>query len=127
MTVTTSKYLQLLLEANHYRVLTSRNSEQAIEQVLQLQKQGRQPDLILTDIQMPGLTGLELIDGLRAAGTKSPILVMTGYGNREMTLRLRDRCCEDFLNKPFEEEELPARVKELLAKADAENQSEDTA
>jgi CheY-like chemotaxis protein len=107
--------VQFLLEANHYRVLTARSSEQALEQVLRLKELGRQPDLILTDIQMPGLTGLDLIDRLRQTGADAPILVMTGYSNHEMTLKLRERCCEDFLNKPFEEEELLSRVRKLLS------------
>ena len=104
--------IRFILEANGYAVLTARSTEAALARLAGLRGEGRQADLILTDIQMPGPTGLELIERLAAAGEKTPILVMTGYSDLET--RLRDRGIEHLLDKPFEEEDLLREVRELL-------------
>jgi CheY-like chemotaxis protein len=70
-------------------------------------------DLILTDLQMPGPSGLELVQRLRDAGERAPVLVMTGYNDQETARRLRERGIEHFLDKPFEEGELLRRIREL--------------
>ena len=70
-------------------------------------------DLILTDIQMQGMTGLQLIDSLRASGIEAPVLVMTGYGNDESVRELKRKGCTEFLEKPFDEEDLLRKVRQL--------------
>ena len=105
--------IQFILQSNGYLTVTARGGEEALERLVGLRAQGRRIDLILTDIQMPGPTGLELIELFREAGEQAPVLVMTGYNDRETTRRLRERGIEHFLDKPFEEEELLRRIREL--------------
>jgi len=106
--------VQFILESAGYRVLTARNGAEALERIRSHGGPGGTVDLILSDVQMPGLTGLELIDAIRGLGVRAPVLVMTGYGNREMAEELKRRGCGEFLDKPFEEEELLERVRSLF-------------
>ncbi len=105
--------IQFILQSNGYRAVTARGGEEALERLAGWRAEGGRVDLILTDIQMPGPTGLELIELFRKAGEQAPVLVMTGYNDRETTRRLRERGIEHFLDKPFEEEELLRRVRQL--------------
>ncbi len=105
--------IQFILQSNGYLTVTARGGAEALERLSSLRAEGRRVDLILTDIQMPGPTGLELIELFREAGEQAPVLVMTGYNDQETTRRLRERGIEHFLDKPFEEEELLRRVRQL--------------
>jgi CheY-like chemotaxis protein len=105
--------IRFILESNGYAAVTARSGEEALERLAALRAQGRRVDLILTDIQMPGPTGLELIERLAESGERAPVLVMTGYNDQETTRRLRERGIQHFLDKPFEEEELLSRVRAL--------------
>jgi len=105
--------IQFILQSNGYAAVTARSGEEALGRLAALRAEGRRADLILTDIQMPGPTGLELIERLRETGERAPVLVMTGYSDQETSRRLRERGIEHFLDKPFEEEELLRRIREL--------------
>jgi CheY-like chemotaxis protein len=106
--------IQFILQSNGYAAVTARSGEEALERLARLRAEGRRVDLILTDIQMPGPTGLELIERLAESGEQIPVLVMTGYNDQETTRRLRERGIENFLDKPFEEEELLRRIRALV-------------
>jgi CheY-like chemotaxis protein len=105
--------IQFILQSSGYAALTARGAEEALERLAALKTEGRRVDLILTDLQMPGPTGLELIQRLRDAGELAPVLVMTGYNDQETARRLRERGIEHFLDKPFEEGELLRKIREL--------------
>ena len=105
--------IQFILQSNGYAALPARGGEEALERLAALRAAGRRVDLILTDLQMPGPTGLELVQRLRDAGVQAPVLVMTGYNDQETARRLRERGIEHFLDKPFEEGELLRRIREL--------------
>ena len=106
--------VRFILEAGGYAVLTARSGQEALARLAGLREQGRRADLILTDIQMPGPTGLELVERLVGAGEHGPVLVMSGYNDPETARKLRERGCEHFLDKPFEEEDLLREVRGLL-------------
>ncbi|OHD22571.1 MAG: hypothetical protein A2064_01355 [Spirochaetes bacterium GWB1_66_5] len=105
--------IQFILQSHGYAAVTARGGEEALERLAALRAEGRRVDLILTDLQMPGPTGLELIQRLRDVGVRAPVLVMTGYSDQETARRLRERGIEHFLDKPFEEEQLLRRIREL--------------
>lgn len=105
--------IQFILQSNGYTAVAARGGEEALERLSALRAAGRRVDLILTDLQMPGPSGLELIQRLREAGERAPVLVMTGYSDQETARRLRERGIEHFLDKPFEEGELLRRIREL--------------
>jgi len=106
--------VHFILSTHGYRVLTARSGEEALGRLESLRAAGRRPDLILTDLQMPGQTGLELIARLRAGEERAPILAMTGFNDPQTARRLEAAGCTCCLEKPFEEEQLLERIRELL-------------
>jgi len=104
--------LALSLEFEGYSVATAPDGEQALHSVA-----AETPDLMIVDVMMPGVDGLETCRRLRAAGNRLPILMLTArdvLGDRITGL---DAGADDYLVKPFALEELLARVRALLRPA----------
>jgi FixJ family two-component response regulator len=78
------------------------------------------PGCILLDVRMPGLNGLELQDALAAADRQLPIVFITGHGDVPMSVRAMKAGAEDFLPKPFDDEELLKAVAQALNKSQRE-------
>jgi len=72
--------------------------------------------LVLTDIRMPGMSGLELIGGMQGYGIDTPVLVLSGFADRQMVEKLRAAGCTDVLEKPFGPEALVRYVEGILGK-----------
>lgn len=72
------------------------------------------PDLIITDILMPYLSGLELIGIIKSKNPSLPIIVLSGLGEEETVLEAFNLGADDFLTKPFKPTDLELRVKRLL-------------
>lgn len=73
----------------------------------------QQPDLIVLDLNLPGLDGLELLARLRAARCASRVLILTARGELEHRIKGLRAGADDYLAKPFALEELVARVEAL--------------
>lgn len=71
-------------------------------------------DLLVLDIMLPGMSGLELIRRLRAEGIAVPLLLLTARDSVEDVVRGLDSGADDYLTKPFEIREFTARVRALL-------------
>ncbi len=110
--------MQFILEVADYRVTTVENGQEALDKILRYKNTENSIDLLITDIQMPGLTGLELMGELHRLKVDMPLLAITGYGNRELTAELMDRGCDKCLDKPIDEEELVKSVAALLENED---------
>ncbi|MFF1946066.1 response regulator transcription factor [Rhodococcus qingshengii] len=101
--------LEQLLRFEGYQVIQAADGVEALEQIELLR-----PDLALVDVVMPRLDGLSLCRLLRRHGHRIPILVLTArhlVGDRVAGL---DAGADDYLSKPFDTEELLARVRALL-------------
>lgn len=93
-----------------------------------LAEQTRQPhDLLILDLMMPGLDGLELCKKLRAAGCNTPILMLTAKSTELDRVLGLELGADDYLTKPFSLAELLARVKALLRRADLLLQAQQSA
>src|SRR4029453_10611916 len=67
----------------------------------------RQPfDIIITDLRMPGHSGLELVDEIRRRRLGTTGVVMTAYGSKEVAIEAMKRGAYDYLSKPFEADEV---------------------
>jgi DNA-binding response OmpR family regulator len=73
-----------------------------------------EPDLVLLDLMLPGLDGLEVCRRLRAEGFERPILILTARGQEADIVRGLDAGADDYLAKPFGLAELRARIHALL-------------
>lgn len=78
------------------------------------------PDLILADIRMPGLSGIELIEVLRKEGYKGKVIILTGYSDFEYARRAVSLNVSAYLLKPIEEEELCAFLESIKDQLDQE-------
>jgi two-component system, OmpR family, copper resistance phosphate regulon response regulator CusR len=79
-------------------------------------------DVILLDIMLPGLSGLEVCSRLRDAGLKVPVLLLTALGTAENVVVGLDKGADDYLVKPFKFIELLARIRSLLRRVDMQGQ-----
>jgi two-component system response regulator PhoP len=74
-------------------------------------------DAAVVDLGLPGLSGLEVIRQLRARGSRLPVLVLTARGRWQDKVEGLEAGADDYLTKPFQPEELLARLKALLRRA----------
>ncbi|QJD72069.1 response regulator transcription factor [Marinobacterium sp. LSUCC0821] len=71
-------------------------------------------DLIVLDVNLPGKDGFELLSSLRAKGVMTPVIMVTARADMADRITGLDRGADDYLVKPFEMEELEARIRALL-------------
>jgi two-component system KDP operon response regulator KdpE len=77
----------------------------------------QQPHLVIMDIIMPGLSGLEVLRRLRSDGSQVPVIMLTGRGFDDDKLAAFEAGADDYLTKPFSSRELVARVAAVLRRA----------
>jgi DNA-binding response OmpR family regulator len=76
-------------------------------------------DLMVLDVTLPGLDGFEVIRQLRAASLELPVLILTAHGDATSRVRGLDTGADDYMTKPFDFDELTARIRALLRRSDA--------
>ena len=76
-----------------------------------------EPELIVLDIMLPGLDGVGVLQRLRQAGSRVPVIMLTARGSTLDKVHSLDRGADDYLTKPFDIEELLARIRALLRRA----------
>lgn len=102
--------LKFRLEKEGYKILTAVDGKEAIDLI-----EEHSPELILTDIMMPFISGLEVISHVRnKLNLKTPIIVFSSAGQEEIVLKAFDLGATDFMSKPLSPNELVIRVKRLL-------------
>jgi two-component system KDP operon response regulator KdpE len=100
--------LRTSLQSSGYVVETASNGLEAFEKF-----EAHVPDLIITDLSMPEMSGLELTQAVRRVAT-TPILVLSVRDGDTMKVKALDEGADDYLTKPFSINELLARVRALL-------------
>ena len=97
------------LSAEGYRVTTAGNGEEALARV-----ESEEFDVIVTDIVMPGIDGLEVLERSRVLSPRAAVIVMTAYAALETAIAALRRGASDYLEKPFSVDLLKERVQRLL-------------
>lgn len=99
--------LQSVLEGEGYNLIMAENGPQAIEKA-----KAYQPDVILLDVMMPGMTGFEVCERIRSDSqvAEIPIIILTALDDRESLLTGLKAGADDFISKPFDRFELRARL-----------------
>jgi len=100
-------------------VSISARSYGSANEFLQTAKPGMAGCLVV-DVRMPGMSGLELLQTLKTRDIRIPVIVITGHGDVPMAVRAMKAGAFDFLQKPFNEQELLDRVLACLDKFDQE-------
>lgn len=105
-----SKLLQFKLEKEGYELFIASNGKEALDLI-----ESKNPDMILTDIMMPFISGLEVISHVRnKLDKKTPIMVFSSAGQEEMVLSAFNLGATDFMSKPISPNELIIRIKRFL-------------
>src|SRR5689334_6568166 len=106
------RFLRRNLTMSGYEVFIAENGKQAVEMV-----RLHQPDLILLDLCMPGeLDGLDVCAKVRQS-VQTPIIVLSAVTEEKQKVRALDLGADDYLTKPFGNDELQARVRACLRRA----------
>lgn len=105
------------LEAEGHEIVTAADGNEGA-----LRFRERTPDLVMTDLAMPGADGFELIRVVRAAG-QNPIIVISVRGGDSDKIRALDLGADDYVTKPFSVPELLARVRAQLRRSGMKEQS----
>jgi FixJ family two-component response regulator len=102
--------LQDLVEASGFQAISFGSAEAFVESGLH-----RDAACLITDIRMPGMSGLELQAKLRAEQSKIPIIFITAHGDEKMRMQAMRAGAVDFLTKPFDEKVLLDCLEAALA------------
>lgn len=108
------KVARMCLEKGDYQVVEAENGEEAIKKV----KEGDNPvmlDVIVTDINMPKVNGLEAIQFFQQEWPHVPLIVMTGYPNLESAKELMKQGLVDYLVKPVDKDKLTEAVGKAMS------------
>ena len=104
--------LRWLLEANSYRVRAYASAESFLAEYDE-----QQPGVLIVDVRMPGLSGLELQEQLIARKSTMPVVFITGHGDIPMAISTMKKGAVDFLEKPFDETALREIVGRMFEQA----------
>ena len=108
--------LKMQLESAKYDIIEAENGEEGIR----LMKEGSnllRVGLIICDIRMPKVNGVEAIQYIRENAPSKPILVVTGYPDNEMAVSLVKKGVRDYLVKPVRKDQLLKKVEAILNSA----------
>lgn len=103
------EFLEIMLAGDGYRVSTAASGEDAYDMYLK-----EKPDLVLTDVRMPGMSGLDLIGDIRAIDPFAPIIAITAYACADDAIRAVREGAYDYISKPFQIEDLRAVIRNAL-------------
>jgi len=105
------RFVRTELESDGYRVLVASNGRQAIEL-----HDSEHPALVILDLIMPDLDGFEVLRRIRVSA-RTPVIVLTARGSDVDKIRGLDLGADDYLTKPFNPEELAARMRAVLRRS----------
>src|SRR5688500_9133764 len=98
--------VSLILADEGYQVTAASDGEEGLAKALEIQ-----PDIVLCDVRMPRMTGLEFLDRYKAAHGSAMVIVMTAYGGMEMAIQAMKQGAYDYIPKPFSPDQLLLTLK----------------
>ncbi|MBG0790016.1 MAG: response regulator [Desulfovibrionaceae bacterium] len=116
----TLKMFSLLLSAYGYEVLTAENGKMGVDAFRE-----HSPWLVLTDIKMPVMDGIEVLKQIKAINPHTEVIVITGHGDMDLAIQALNLDATDFINKPLQRDALEKaleRAGERLAIARSEEE-----
>jgi len=106
-----TRVLKTMLSAQGYGIRTAADGQLALEEI-----KSWSPDLVITDLRMPNMDGLELCRRIRTE-SRIPIIVLSVKGEEKTKVEALDAGADDYVTKPFNVNELLARVRAALRRA----------
>ena len=112
--------VEYVLKPNGYIPLVARDGVEGLEKALT-----EEPDLILLDMQMPKMTGIEVLEALNAKGAQIPVILMTFHGSEDLAVRVFRLGVKDYVIKPFEVSEMLGAIAQALSEARLRQERDD--
>ncbi|MGF9798573.1 sigma-54-dependent transcriptional regulator [Brevibacillus agri] len=109
--------LKMGLEDEGFTVWTEENGETGIQRILDVQ-----PDLVFLDIRLPGKNGIEILKEIKKRNPAITVLMMTAYGDAQSTVKALQAGAFDYINKPFELDEVLIIIERVWKKGERENE-----
>ncbi|MAS33154.1 MAG: hypothetical protein CL610_04050 [Anaerolineaceae bacterium] len=103
---------EYILEPNGYQTLLARDGQEGLEMALI-----EQPDLMLLDLQMPRMDGIQVLQNLAGRGMDIPVILMTFHGSEDIAVEVYRLGVRDYVKKPFTVEEMLAAIERSLSEA----------
>jgi Response regulators consisting of a CheY-like receiver domain and a winged-helix DNA-binding domain len=100
--------LEFRLKKDGHQLILARDGREALEKIDQFL-----PELVITDIMMPYLSGLEVVAALREKH-QTPIIILSAMGQEDIVLEAFRLGADDFITKPFSPNELSVRIKRFM-------------
>ena len=116
----TLNMLRLLLTTYGYTVLTAESGEKGLDLFLD-----EEPGIILTDVRMPGMDGIEVLRQIKGHGANAEVIVVTGHGDMALAIQALQHGASDFINKPIQKQALLIAIKRANEKIELRKQLED--
>lgn len=111
--------LRRTLEFEGYDVDVAEDGEQGLERARSIE-----PDLVVLDVMLPGMDGFEVLEALRGAGSRMPVLMLTARDEEADVVMGFHSGADDYVTKPFSTLELVARVRALLRRSGSDANGE---
>lgn len=106
------RVLEMFLDDNGYMVDQAENGEVALERIVSVR-----PDLVICDIRMPKMNGMDLLRNLKEAHEDIPVIIMTAFGDVKTAVEAMEIGAESYVTKPLDMEELRILVSRAIEKS----------
>src|SRR6266542_3075883 len=103
------RVLEFNLQEEGYDVVTAQDGEQGL-----VRFDEQQPDMVITDLKMPGISGFEVLAAVKKRAPQIPVLVITAFGAVETAVGAMKLGAYDYITKPFNRDELRLTVRKAL-------------
>ena len=104
-----AKSIDRVLTAKGFAVINAQSGEDALQKL-----KNETYDVVFTDIKMPGISGIEVAERIKASQPWLPVVIITGYGSQENQSRAEAAGVSDFLNKPLSPEMIERSASKAL-------------
>lgn len=111
------RVLSMSLRVDGYEVVTAYSGEEGLEVF-----DREVPDIVLTDIKMPGMDGLEVLRKIKERRPEAEVIIITGHGDIDSAIDALQHGASDFINKPIRDEALAVSLKRAREKLDIRRQ-----
>ncbi|MGD2097015.1 MAG: response regulator [Desulfobacterales bacterium] len=111
------RVLSMSLKADGYDVVTAPNGTEGVAAF-----ERETPDIVITDIKMPGMDGIEVLKKIKALNDDTEVIIITGHGDIENAIEALKHGASDFINKPVRDEALSIALRRAREKFDIRQQ-----
>ena len=109
--------LEMILNYEGYEVWTAKGGREALARLAEEAERGQRASLVMTDLKMPGMDGLELLDALLADPIAPPVLMISGHADVATAVDAVKRGAADFLEKPLEQNRVLVSIRNALSRS----------